>query len=72
MVSNENGYLFEGKNAGELAKKILLMIQNKDFVKMGKKSRQIILKRFSWEAANKKFMSVYYNSIMEFKKLSSR
>lgn len=62
IITSENGLLFEYKNDIQLAELIKYLLNNKDrSIQMGKKSRELILERFTMD----KMMKNYYDIINE-------
>jgi len=55
-----NGYVFEPRSYKELAGKILTLLEDEELrKKMGRKSREIAEKEFTWEKVAKRIMEVY-------------
>ena len=60
IKNNENGFLIEPKNSQELAKKIEILIKNKDLrEKFGRKSRKIVEEEFNVERVIKEIVRIY-------------
>lgn len=63
VVNNENGFLIPSRNVDTLIKKMNWFINNKkEILKMGKKSRNLVEKRFSSKKINNKFIKLLSNS----------
>jgi len=60
--NNINGFLVEPGNIDDLADKMLKLIQDKELAqKMGKNSRELVNKKYSWQAHIKKLEEVFHN-----------
>jgi glycosyltransferase involved in cell wall biosynthesis len=59
---NENGFLIEPGNMQDLTEKMLKLIKDNDLVnEMGKKSREIVEKEYTWPVHVKKLEEVFHN-----------
>jgi len=59
IKDSENGFLFEKGHSKELARKLKILLENKDLVKeMGKKGKEIIENKFSNEKYIKNYVSM--------------
>ncbi|MFH1457110.1 MAG: glycosyltransferase family 4 protein [Patescibacteria group bacterium] len=57
---NINGFLVEPRNINDLYNKMLKLIENKDLAeKIGKKSRELVDEKYSWQIHVKKLEEVY-------------
>ena len=55
-----NGFLIRPGDYRQLAEKLLYLIENKDErIRMGKNSRKLAIKEFSWEKIAKRYLEVY-------------
>ncbi len=62
VINKENGFLIPSKNVNILIEKMSWFINNKDKIpKMGKKSRNLVEKKFSTEKVNNKFIKLLSN-----------
>ncbi len=53
------GYLFENANVDHAIERILRIIKNKEFEKLGKNGRTLVENRYSWKIVSKKTILVY-------------
>lgn len=60
VIDNKNGFLVEKNNEKELSNKLDLLIRNKDLrKKMGKKSKEFLIKNFSINKCVQKYEKIY-------------
>jgi len=61
LVDNgKNGFLLDSRNPKKIAKKIKLLIKNKDLRKrMGRKARETAVKKFSWDLIARQILEVF-------------
>jgi len=64
-----NGFLTKEKDVTQLAQAIDKLVSSKTLrMKMGKKSRELVLKNFSWEAIGKQYYNLFKKVLNEQKK----
>jgi glycosyltransferase involved in cell wall biosynthesis len=60
VYNGENGYIIEPNNPNSLAKKLKLLMENRQKRQvMGGKSREIAVSQFSWEAITEEYLKAY-------------
>jgi glycosyltransferase involved in cell wall biosynthesis len=60
LCDGEGGFLIEQKNFSELAKKIIVLLKSKNLrEEFGKKGREVVEKRFSWDKIAKKYLEEF-------------
>lgn len=64
VKEGENGFLTDEKNTDQIAKAINKLIRNPSLrEKMGQKSRQLVLEKFSWKAIGREYTN-FFNEIL--------
>jgi len=60
VKEGKNGLFIKSRNIGDIVKKVNWLLDNdKKRERMGKRAREIAVKRFSWEKISTKFLSIY-------------
>ncbi|VYU30683.1 glycosyltransferase [Clostridium tertium] len=62
ILNGETGILVEKENCDELKKAIILLLDDEDkIIDMGKRGKNYIEKKFSWEVITKEIENIYYS-----------
>lgn len=65
VKNGENGFLTDEKNSNQIASAINKLVENPSLrLNMGKKSRELVLKKFAWQAIGKEYTD-YFNGLLK-------